>query len=446
MRAEQHYNEEVLVSFLDAPAAVEHDAHLSSCRSCQQSLEAYRELTGVLADGAVWEGQELNEEPNPATIAALRAFADRLDVEEATAQPIVAALLDTPRETWMAQLEAHPEWRTVGMVRQLIAAAERAIQTMPRDAVRLAYAATLVADDLDRSTYDSSVVAKSRGGAWRTYAYALHYGGDISAALRAVDTAQQVLGDCVVSEYDAARAAVVRAYVLRSMEETGAALEDVRQSAATFEAHGDRKRSAIAAFAYAYVLLKEHQYRAALETFQRLLRETTEPDMQRLLQHNIGFCHRELGEFEPALKHYQIALDAFQEAGSASSSARAQWNIAGVLLAAGRLSDAHPRLIEARDALSSLGMHEESAIANLELAEVLLAQERYEDIANLCGEVMRYYEAAGVAHSRHAMSALAYMQEAARARKATVQLVRDVRQYVERLPRQPNLLFAHPPS
>lgn len=441
MRAEQHYDEEVLVSFVDSPDAMKQDAHLASCATCRESLEAYRETAEILADAAVWNEQQLSEAPNPATIATLRAFADRLGREEAEAEAVLAEMLRTSRESWLPQIEAHPEWRTVGMVRRLIKSVERAVQTMPPDAVELGRVATAIADAFDRATYDADVIDKTRGAAWRTYAYALHYSGDIVAALSAVETAEDALAGCLVADYDAARVAVVRAYVLRSLEETGAALEGVAKSAAVFDAHGDKAQSAIAAFAYAYVLLKEHQYRPALEIFQRLLRETTDPNMPRLLHHNVGFCHRELGEFEPALQQYQIALEAFRETGSASLVARAEWNIAGVLLAAGRVKDAYPRLIAARETLASLGMHNEAALANLELAEVLLAQERYDEIDTLCGEVMRYYEGAGLAYGRHAMAALAYMQEAARARKATVQLVRNVRYYVTRLPEQPNLLF-----
>jgi hypothetical protein len=146
------------------------------------------------------------------------------------------------------------------------------------------------------------------------------------------------------------------------------------------------------------------------------------------------------------LQHYHIALDGYEAAESRAAVVRVQWNIAGVLLAAGRIDDAYPRLIAAREALTAFGLHTEAALANLELAEVLLAKERYEDIDALCGEVIRHYEAAGVVYSRHAMSALAYMREAARARKATIELVREVRRYVTRLPQQPNLLFAHAPS
>ena len=446
MRSEQHYDDEVLVSFLDAPAAVEHDAHLSSCETCRVSLDAYRDLTQVLADGAVWEGPELNEQPNPATIATLRAFADRLDSEDARAESVVAALMATPPESWTSQAESHPEWLTVGMVRKLISAAGQAIQTMPRDAVALARVATSIADRLEDGKYESQVIAKHRAGAWRTYAYTLYYAGHFATGWEAIEVAQKALSGVPLGDYDAARAGIVRAYLLRSLENTGAAYDDARKSAAVFAAFGDASRSTVAAFAYAYVLLKEQHYRAALDVYEQQLSSTTDREMLGLLHLNIGFCHRELGEFDTALQQYQIALDAFEEANSISSATRVRWNIAGVLLAAGRLNDAYPRLLAARDALTSLGMHAEAMLARLELAEVLLAQERYAEIEPLCREVMSYFEEAGVAYGRHAMTALAYMQEATRARKATVELVRHVRNYVMRLPEQPNLLFAYPPS
>jgi hypothetical protein len=41
--------------------------------------------------------------------------------------------------------------------------------------------------------------------------------------------------------------------------------------------------------------------------------------------------------------------------------------------------------------------------------------------------------------------ALTYLQDAAREKRATVEVVRHVKKYVKRLPSEPNLQFAPPP-
>jgi tetratricopeptide (TPR) repeat protein len=260
-----------------------------------------------------------------------------------------------------------------------------------------------------------------------------------------VQTAHRVLGHYAAADYDAARVSVVEAYVLRSMEEVGPALDDVRKSAATFRLYGDTAKASIASFAYAAVLMKANQYRDALDVFEQLLAVSQPFFITAQLHLSIGVCHRELRQFEPALRHYQIALDAFESSGSTSSAVRVRWNIAGVLLLAGRTRDAYPRLQAVRESLVSLGMHEEAALAGLEVVEILLIEERHAEVEQICREVVSYFETAGVPYGRHALTALAYMRDAAAARKATVELVREVRQYVSRLPKQPNLLFAYAP-
>ena len=44
-----------------------------------------------------------------------------------------------------------------------------------------------------------------------------------------------------------------------------------------------------------------------------------------------------------------------------------------------------------------------------------------------------------------ALAAVTYLQEAARSKRATVEVARHVKMYLEQLPSRPNLLFAPPP-
>jgi hypothetical protein len=96
----------------------------------------------------VWDSAEVRLDPVPATIANLRAFADRMAYEDAAADAILPELLAGQREEWMPRLMAHPEWRTAGVVRRLVGAIDRALATMPPDAVGITTLATEVADHL----------------------------------------------------------------------------------------------------------------------------------------------------------------------------------------------------------------------------------------------------------------------------------------------------------
>jgi hypothetical protein len=88
----------------------------------------------------------------------------------------------------------------------------------------------------------------------------------------------------------------------------------------------------------------------------------------------------------------------------------------------------------------------DAALVSLDVAEFLLAQNRYEEVEDICRSTMQAFELAGLSYTTRAMTALAYIREAASQRRADRTLVRDVREYIRELPRQPNLLFAPSPG
>ena len=131
MMAERHYDDEALISLMETGRAGS-DAHLPACKTCSEKMQSFRGLSGVLRDASVWDRKPLNVDPVPSTIANLRAFADRMSAEDTRAESYLNDLLAGSREEWMPRLQQHPEYRTAGMVRKLIAASDRAIDTMPR--------------------------------------------------------------------------------------------------------------------------------------------------------------------------------------------------------------------------------------------------------------------------------------------------------------------------
>ncbi len=84
-------------------------------------------VTEVLHDHDVWDRAQVRPDPIPDTIITLRAFADRMTFEDSAADAILPEFLAGSREEWMPRLMAHPEWRTAGMVRRLVAETATAV-------------------------------------------------------------------------------------------------------------------------------------------------------------------------------------------------------------------------------------------------------------------------------------------------------------------------------
>lgn len=113
-----------------------------------------------------------------------------------------------------------------------------------------------------------------------------------------------------------------------------------------------------------------------------------------------------------------------------------------MLAEAGKVADACQRVRVLSRELEHLGMTSEAAIAGLDVAEFLLAQNQYEEVDEICRSTMQAFELAGLSYTTRAMTALAYIREAASHRRADRTLVKNVREYIRKLPSQPNLLFA----
>ena len=114
----------------------------------------------------------------PATIATLRAFADRMTDEDTRAEAILAGASGRLARRVDAAAGATPgvadgrAW-----CRKLIARHTTAVETMPPDAVETMTIAHEIAEHLDPADHPSDTVVRLRGAAWRDKAYALFYVG-----------------------------------------------------------------------------------------------------------------------------------------------------------------------------------------------------------------------------------------------------------------------------
>jgi len=450
MTVERHYDDEVLMSMVgnEAAQAAARRQHLADCLSCTETLESYRTLADCLGEEALWDMRELPDEPVPQTIATLRAFASEMDREGAQAENILRELLAGSRESWMPRLQQHPEWRTAGVVRKLIAATDRAIDTMPPDAVAITALATEIADHLPPAFYASDTVLKLRGAAWRERAYAQFFVGRFFDAADAIQLSATHFSSCVVEEYEMARVLFMRAQILREVEQFGDAAEAGDQSASLFVSYGDQTKASQVAVTVGAILYRERHFKEALETWLKAESELVAAKdvigAATVLQ-NIAFCHRELGQMDLATDAFERASKLYQDAGNLPAVLRSWWYIARTKMSQQRYAEALECFIDVRNEFDRLEMRADVALVDLEIAEIELLLSRNDRVVQLCSAVVKYYEVEGLTHSQAARTAVAYLSEMAAARRATPNLAREVRMYVEQVKKQPTLAFAFLP-
>lgn len=454
MITEQHYDDEKIIAFLHSEhidAAVRRDPHLKSCSVCAATLDEYRVIADTLGVDAVWDLRELKEEelPASATIANLRSFTDEMAREDAEAEVYVAQLLEGPREWWANKLRQNPHYRTAGVVRKLIEANDRALDTMPPDAVEITALAVDIAESLDIARYASDTVLKLRGAAWRERGFALFYTGRYKEAPEAVDRAEDAFRRCIVADYDLARVNTLRAITYRPLDRITEGVALLRASADVFARFGDRGRLASTRFTEVNLLLKLQDYRTALPQLLDIEREFDDvmtQDARARLTENIAYCYRELGMVEKALQAAQVAIEMFTALQTPTELARAEWLVAGLLASQGRTADAQRRFQKVLVDFEALGMSSAAALVRLDLCELLLLDQRFEEVEHCARVAMTTFEASGLSYTPRALTAISYLGESAKRKKATPKLAREVRRYIRELPERPNLLFLPPPE
>jgi tetratricopeptide (TPR) repeat protein len=440
-----HLNEEALVELLEQ---TEPDPHIAECAECRETLEEYRAITSCLGQEAAWDLRALKDEPVPQTIANLRAFADRMRAEDEAAVPLIAELLAGPREQWMPRLLADAKYRTAGVVRKLMEASDKAVDVMPPDALEITALSTEIADKLDPSAYPSDTVMKLRGNAWRDRGFCLLYTGQFCDVKTTMRRSLDAFRECLIPDYDLARLGVVEALHHRALDEFEDGVSAARESAVVFSRYGDNERLVASSLAEVHSLLKTGRAREALSLLRPLIvfADSLTTDTYARLFSNLGFCYREIGDLDSAIRHFELASIAFAYADSAQTEPlRLAWNIAILLLNNGQRAEGERRLLELVSRFERHGLASEAVLVRLDLADVYLEAGRFCEVEKTCREAIANFERAGVAYTVRARTALGYLHEAAKKRRITPEAVEHVRSYILGLPSEPTLVFAPPP-
>lgn len=422
---EQHYDEEVLAGFLNEPIdAAARDKHLDTCSLCKRTLQSIRDTTVLLKKPVIWDRQRFSTTAKPETLAFLRNVQQTMAEEDAAAQVYVARLLAGDRESWSARLGEHPEWRTAGLVRQLIAATDRAIDLMPPDAVEI----TRLAIDVAERLPESDRVVRLRGNAWYERGYALFYTGAFHEALVALANAESRFRALAIAEHEMGRLNLVRAIVYRSLDQIDDAMPFVRAAAAVFRDYGDTDRCSAAQIGMGNNLYSANRFREAL-AIQLEAAETKGISVRwrGSALHGAAMCHRQLGELDEAVDCFVRAIAAYESAGMISFRAKARWTLAWIFAAKQQFEPALTMFTQLRDEFEELGMARDVALLSLDIAELLLATENNDGVVVACRRAIAYFEKMDLTSSQAALTAVSYLCEAALAGTATTKLLSDLR-------------------
>jgi hypothetical protein len=197
----------------------------------------------------------------------------------------------------------------------------------------------------------------------------------------------------------------------------------------------------------ASIKLEALESRESATTYQRVIDfGERENDPEWIAKGSYGRANAELdqGNLAEASALFLKALVIFRETGPAESRIETEWGLARVVLNDGKAGDATRRLRDVIAEFGAIGRITNVALAGIDLCEALLVLERWDEIVKVAAHGYRVLKKAG--NLTGALTALAYLKEAAAKRNLTPETLRMVREYLRRVEREPDLLFAQPPS
>lgn len=420
------------------------EAHLGSCAECQAAHDFFAirdDVDEMLGEPDTWElifGS--------ATHAALMEYGARVADEDRDAEIILEPFLKNPIQAAWTTLVAKRRFRTGGVVRKLNAAAHDNYRSKPRVALTFADAAISVAEVLPDDLYPVRAVYQLRGTAWKERANALMILGQFPQAHDSLDHAERAYAKTPHNGLGLSIVALIRAGVFYAQLRPDEAMAMAERAERGFAHVSDEKRRMDAAFLRGSIIFEAGDPNRALPIFQRIIEHgenTQNAHWIALGSYAAGNCEVDRMNLGEASMLFHRALRIFRERGPDYERLLTEWGVARVVFHGGNLSEAIRRFRNIATELEKRGMVSYAAYVGLDIAEGLLALDRQQEIVELAQHMFAVFTSARILTG--ALAALAYLKEAAAAKRLTKQDVAAVRVFLQRAERQPSLQFV-PPS
>jgi tetratricopeptide (TPR) repeat protein len=441
----RHLDDEILIDYADDPSSVPNraavEAHLDACAACWTKLDDFRLLAEAMRDEETWWiTREIADEGRA---QALRKAVAGRATEDEEAERLLRPLLDSEYRFRYTNIVRRKAFQTGGVVRLLCRTAHDEVDRNPRFAQAIAETAAAIAEGLPDDYYPAGAVNELRGTAWKEYATACRYLARFDSGFDALNRAERAYRRLVDPGLQIAVVKLARAILLWEQQRYPEALEIVRSAAHMFSERRETMRYFEAKEVEALILQRQGNVADACETYRTIfdLADTIgDLEMRARSARNLGIACRDGGDMGSASKYLLIALQLYESLDQRGRIVHTRWSIARLALSAGNARDAAQRLPALILDLSELGMAADAAHAQLDLAEALLLLERFDEVHDACTSLFAFFRGANMLTG--ALTAAAFLREAATSGTLTSQHIQRVRTYLSELERHPDLAFA----
>jgi tetratricopeptide (TPR) repeat protein len=374
------------------------------------------------------------------TKEGLFAVMEQIAAEREAARPIVEKLVASNEP--VDDIEIPEGWRTAGFVLQLILAAGSKLESNPSRTLTLTQLALTVACCIPKERYPSPIPSRLEGQAWKEIGYAQFYLSAYETALRAYDTARNVLLRESALVHDVLVVQFSRALVIANAEPFADSLSMINDSILAFRSYGDERHLVQAECIRGIIYFLRGEYDAARKTYEELLGVADNSDDLHTLATNytnLGRAYGALGRTSDATAAYKHGRAIFEALGFPAEIDRTDWATAKLLLGIGEFASAVPILRRLRESFLMRRQAEEAGFIALDLVEAFLALGKREEAGSLTAQVVAEFISANL--NRQAVTALSYLHDVLPRVNKPARAVGHVRTYLNQLKSEPSRLF-----
>ena len=308
----------------------------------------------------------------------------------------------------------------------------------PGKAIELARLGIDVADRLE----EAEGLQGLRARAWAQYGNALRINSELDGAEQAFETASELLDPRRVSPHETARVLDLEASLRRDQCRFAEATRLMDKVIAIYRKLGQRSLLGRSLKQKSMICGESGDLKGEVTLLRRaleLLNPEEDPRNYLAARHNLISALTQSGHPREAFAMLFHTRPLYLKQGDRLNLLRLRWLEGVVAAGLERHEQAAVAYREVRDAFLELGLDYDAALASLDLAEVYAVQGRAADVRRLVEEMIEIFQTRSI--PSEALAALAILQQAARAERAELELVREVGVYFRKARKQPDLQF-----
>ncbi len=428
--------EELLLSLDDRQESMVR--HLGWCGLCRSKLAYLPRPHPPEKDPPAKQESDVLAE----TRRAVSEWQTAMEKERDDAPGLFVELLNQPAEDRDRLLEEQVRFQTWGVFELLV---ERSLESSLREpelGEHLGLLALRLADHLDPERYGAERTTDLQVRAWAFVGNACRLRFDFQGAEEAFSRAYSLLKKGTRDGLERAIYLDLKASLRRDQRQLDEALHLVQRAVKLFLDYGERHRAGRSlvnlSTIYNYINKPEACISVLAEAI-KLIDPERDPRLLLCAWHNLIFVTAELGRFVEAQRLYRETRNLYRSFNEPWVQNRRSWVRGKIARGLGQTGQAEIQLTAARDGFLAEGIPYDTALVSLELAHLYAEQGRTEDLKRISAEMLPIFASRNI--HREALAALAFLQKAVEAEKATVALVAHVVAYLRRAEGDPELRF-----